>query len=137
MAKLLGPRTNDTVQNLWLLIFRVAAGSFMLTHGIPKFLMLIEGGDITFANPFGLGETTTFILVVFAEFLCSVLLILGIGTRIVSIPLIITMAVAAFHTHASDPFQQKELALLYLIIFITILIFGGGRFEANKLLRGR
>lgn len=137
MAKLLGPRTNDTLLNLWLLIFRVAAGSFMLTHGIPKLMTLVKGGPITFMDPFGLGDTVTFILVVFAEFLCSVLVVLGIGTRLATIPLIITMSVAAFHAHAADPFGKKEMALLYLIIFITILVLGGGRFEAGKLLRGK
>jgi putative oxidoreductase len=137
MAKLLGPRTNDALLNVWLLIFRVAAGSFMLTHGIPKFLRLIEGGEITFMDPFGLGQAVTFILVVFAEFLCSVLVILGLGTRLATIPLIITMSFAAFHAHAADPFGKKEMALLYLIIFITILVLGGGRFEAGRLLRGK
>ncbi|WP_339741107.1 DoxX family protein [uncultured Sunxiuqinia sp.] len=136
MAKLLGPRTNDTVVNIWLLIFRVSAGAFMLTHGIPKFLKLIEG-NTQFADPFGLGETLSLVLAVFAEFLCSVLIILGIGTRLASIPLIVTMAVAAFQIHAADPFQRKEMALLYLIVFITILVFGGGRFELGRAFRGR
>jgi putative oxidoreductase len=137
MAKLLGPKTNDALLNVWLLIFRAAAGSFMLTHGIPKFLQLIKGGEIAFVDPFGLGQTITFILVVFAEFLCSILLILGIGTRLATVPLIITMSMAAFHAHAADPFGKKEVALLYLIIFITILVLGGGRFEAGRLLRGK
>jgi putative oxidoreductase len=108
----------------------------MLTHGIPKFLQLIEG-NTQFADPFGLGETITLILAVFAEFLCSVLIILGIGTRLASIPLIVTMAAAAFQIHAADPFQRKELAFLYLVVFITILVLGGGRFELGRVFRGR
>ena len=134
MAKLLGSRTNDTVINLWLLILRVSVGGFMLTHGIPKFLQLIEG-NTQFADPFGLGATISLVLAVFAEFLCSVLLIFGIGTRLATLPLIVTMAVAAFSIHASDPFQHKEMALLYLVIYLTILVFGGGKYEAGKLLR--
>ncbi|MGQ7870680.1 DoxX family protein [Sunxiuqinia sp. sy24] len=136
MAKLLGPRTNDAVVNLWLFIFRVAAGGFMLTHGIPKFLKLIEG-NTQFADPFGIGPTLSLILTVFAEFLCSVLIMLGIGTRLASIPLIATMGVAAFIIHASDSFQRKEMALLYLIVFITILVFGGGKFALGRVFRGR
>ena len=135
MTKLLGPRTNNTVNNFWLLLLRMAGGGFMLTHGIPKFLKLIEGGDIAFADPFGFGATISLILVVFAEFLCSVLLIFGIGTRLAAIPLIITMAVAAFFIHANDPFQRKELAFLYLVIYLSILVFGGGKYEAGKLFK--
>lgn len=134
MAKLLGPRTNDAVINLWLLLLRVAGGGFMLTHGIPKFLKLING-DLSFADPIGLGSTVSLLLVVFAEFLCSVLLIFGIGTRLATVPLIVTMSVAAFISHSGGPFQRKETALLYLLIFITLLVFGGGKYEAGKFLR--
>ena len=135
MSKLLGPKANSAVTNLWLLILRVSSGGFMLTHGIPKFLKLIDGGTISFADPFGFGPTISLILAVFAEFLCSVLLIVGIGTRLVTVPLITTMSVAAFYVHGNDPFQRKELALLYLLIFLTILVFGGGKYEAGKLLK--
>lgn len=134
MARLLGPRTNDTIVNIWLLLFRVSAGAFMLTHGIPKFLKLVEGST-QFADPLGIGQTLSLILAVFAEFLCSVLLILGIGTRLASLPLIATMAVAAFYVHGTDPFQRKEMALLYLIVYITILVFGGGKFELGRFFR--
>jgi putative oxidoreductase len=136
MAKLLGPRTNDALTNIWLLLLRVSAGGFMLTHGIPKFLKLIEG-NTQFADLFGLGSTISLILAVFAEFLCSVLLIFGIGTRLSVIPLIATMSIAAFQIHGNDPFQRKELALLYLVIFVTILVFGGGKFEAGRIFKGR
>ena len=134
MARLLGPRTNNTITNLWLLLLRASAGGFMLTHGIPKFLKLIEG-NFQFADPFGIGSATSLFLVVFAEFFCSVLIILGIGTRLATIPLISTMTVAAFDIHGSDAFQRKELALLYLVIFLTILVFGGGKYEAGRLLK--
>lgn len=136
MAKLLGPRTNNAITNLWLLLLRVSAGGFMLTHGIPKFLKLIEG-NFQFADPFGIGSATSLFLAVFAEFFCSVLLILGIGTRLATIPLIFTMTIAAFDIHGSDAFQRKELALLYLVIFLTILVFGGGNYEAGKLFKHR
>lgn len=134
MARLLGSRTNDTIVNIWLLLFRVSAGAFMLTHGIPKFLKLVEGST-QFADPLGIGQTLSLILAVFAEFLCSVLLILGIGTRLASLPLIATMAIAAFYVHGADPFQRKEMALLYLIVYITILVFGGGKFELGRFFR--
>jgi len=134
MAKLLGPRTNNAVTNLWLLLFRVAAGSFMLTHGLPKFLKILQG-NFAFGDPIGIGAAPSLILSTFAEFLCSILLILGIGTRWVTVPLIINMLVAALIAHANAPFHRKELALMYLIVFITILVFGGGKYEAGRFLK--
>ena len=122
--RLLGPRSNEFVENIWLLILRVSGGAFMLTHGIPKLQTLFAGGEIAFADPFGIGATFSLILTVFAEVCCAVLLILGITTRLASIPLIITMIVAAFHIHGNDAFNNKEMALLYLLIYISILVYG-------------
>ena len=134
MSKLLGNRTNAAIENLCLLLMRLSAGAFMLIHGMPKLQKLLNG-DFAFADPIGVGETTSLILAVFAEVICSVLLILGVSTRLATIPLITTMAVAAFLVHGADPFQKKELALLYLVIYITILVFGGGKFSLGKYLR--
>ena len=39
---------------------------------------------------------------------------IGLGTRLASIPLMITMFVAAYISHVVDPFGRKEMALLYL-----------------------
>ncbi|MGQ8337688.1 DoxX family protein [Sunxiuqinia sp. A32] len=135
MSRLLGNRANEVIENLWLLVLRVSAGTFMLTHGIPKLLKLLEG-NTGFADPFGFGETISLILAVFAEVICSVLIIVGAGTRLATLPLIITMAVAVFMVHGSDPFQRKELALLYLLAFITVLVFGGGKYSLGKYIKG-
>ena len=134
MSKLLGHRTNAAIENLWLLILRLAAGGLMLTHGIPKLQQLLSG-NFSFPDPLGVGEATSLILTVFAEVICSVLVIFGAATRLATIPLIATMSVAAFIVHRSDPFQQKEMALLYLVLYITILVFGGGKFSVEKYLK--
>jgi len=137
MGKMVGPRTNEFIENSWLLLLRVIIGATMLTHGIPKFQTLLAGGEIMFPDPLGFGATWALILAVFAEVLCSVLLILGIASRWASIPLIITMGVAFFSVHAHDPFAKKEMALIYLLVYLTILVFGGGRFSLGRVIQGR
>ncbi len=99
----------------------------MLTHGTPKLIKLFSSEEIAFADPFGVGMGFTLALAVFAEFICSILVILGLGTRLAVIPLIITMFTAAFIIHAADPFSGKEMALLYLLTFTVILITGAGK----------
>jgi len=133
--KMLGSKSNEFLENLWLLLLRAGSGAFMLTHGIPKLMKLISG-DTSFADPFGIGQLPSFVLVVFAEFFCSVLVILGITTRLATIPIIITMAVAAFMIHGGQGFAKQEMALLYLLLFTTILVFGSGRFALGNLIRG-
>src|SRR5680860_910447 len=120
-----------------LFILRVGAEALILTHGIPKLLMLFGGGEIQFLDPVGLGMEISLTLSVFAEVICAVLLILGLASRLAAIPLIINMGVAFFIVHAQDPFQVKELALVYLLIFTTLLITGSGKYALDHYLLKR
>lgn len=120
-------------RDLWLLVLRLGVGGTMLTHGWPKFQKLLEGGDITFADPLGIGEMTSLVLTVFAEFFCSLLIALGLWVRWMTIPLIITMITAVFVVHLDDPFARQELGILYLLIYGSLLFFGGGRLSLDRL----
>lgn len=119
-----------------LLVLRVGAGTLMLTHGTPKLLGFAEKA-VTFSAPLGVGSQTSLALAVFAEFFCALLLILGAATRLVLVPLLITMVVAGLVVHGEDPFQKKELALLYCVPFLTLLIAGPGAFSVDHLLLRR
>lgn len=117
-----------------LLFLRVVTGVFMLTHGYSKLLMLTAGGPYQFADPLGMGVATSLILAVFAEVLCSILLIFGLATRFSAIPLLFTMLVAALIVHADDGFGRKELPLLYASVFFVIALAGPGRFSLDNLI---
>ncbi len=128
--------TNYSHQSLdfALLILRVGASCLMLTHGWGKVNMAMSGGEIQFADPIGLGMTTSLYLAVFAEVICSLLLILGLATRFVVIPLMITMAIAVFVVHPPDGLQKMELPALYLLVYIFILFSGPGRFSIDSVI---
>ncbi len=118
-----------------ILILRVFSGAFIMTHGIPK-VKKIMAGDLGFSDPIGLGPEVSLVLVAFAETICGILIILGLGTRWASIPLIIAMFVAAFVAHATEPFGTKEKPLLFLIIFLVLLLTGSGKYSVDQRLSG-
>ena len=72
----------------------------------------------------------------FVEVFFSSLLILGLGTQLAVVPLLFTMIIAAFHTLKSHPFDKKEVPILYLLIYITILLSGSGKFSLDYIIFG-
>lgn len=120
------------LQDLGLLAVRLLAGGMMLTHGIPKIDRLVGDGPVKFADPFGLGPEISLVLVLFAEVACSILVMIGLKTRLATIPLMFTMLVAAFYIHGADPFGEKELPLLFFTVFGSILISGAGSFSVDQ-----
>lgn len=117
--------------DIGLLIFRLAISGLMLTHGIPKLIRFFGDAPIQFADPLGIGEVTTFTLAVFAEFVCSILVIIGLGTRFAVLPLIATMAVVALIVHVPDGFSKQELPLLFLSGWILLFFTGAGKYSLD------
>ena len=134
MNKLFQTGTKEEYLNIMVLLLRISIAALMIRHGLPKLSKLLAGGEIQFANPIGLGPTISLILVVCSEIICSIFIGIGLGTRLASIPLIITMIVAAFITHGPDPFGKKEIALLYMLFYITFMIVGSRKYSFDYLL---
>ncbi|MEG0948720.1 MAG: DoxX family membrane protein [Bacteroidales bacterium] len=118
------------IANLFL---RVFVGFVMLTHG---FLKLTNFATLStqFFDPLGIGTEASLILSIFAEVVCSFLLILGLLTRPAALVLVINMSVAAFLVHSEHLFAQKELALMYLAIYIVVTVVGGGKYSLDWVL---
>lgn len=122
---------NNTLIHLGLALLRIVPSAFMLTHGYPKLMKLING-NTEFADPFGIGQAPSLFLAFVGEFICPLLMIIGFKTRWAAIPAAITMFVAAFMIHGADPFGRKELPLLYLAFFVIIMLLGPGKYSVDK-----
>jgi putative oxidoreductase len=126
-----------------LLIARLAfGGSMLFAHGLPK-LQNFSSISEKFPALFGLSSSTCLGLAIFAEVLCSILLVLGLTTRFALSQLIVTMAVG-IHYHMNILKQQlfdapgkasAELAFIYLMIFVVLMILGSGRVSLDAVIR--
>lgn len=118
-------------------ILRTVLGlTMLLAHAVPKvtnYLML----SVAFPDPYGITSTLSLILAIIAEFFGGLLLLFGLLTRPALIPLIFTMFTAFFLVHRSDPFANKELALLYLVGFVVLFITGPGRISLDAIIHER
>lgn len=131
--------TVSTPASVAMLIQRVIFGFFMLFgHGWGKLIGFSDRMD-SFPDPLGVGSPVSLALAVFAETLCAFLVGIGLLTRAALVPLIITMLVAAFIIHGGDPLfgggASKEMALLFLAGYVSILVAGPGKFSVDRLLK--
>ncbi|HEX6849184.1 MAG TPA: DoxX family protein [Chitinophagaceae bacterium] len=135
MKKLFTTDLKSLNSDLGLLIGRIALAVLMLSHGLPKMQMLFSGDPVEFPAVFGMSAGLSLALTVFAEVLCSILILVGFGTRLATVPIIITMLVAIFSIHAADEFAKKELAVLYLSGYLVLLFAGSGKYSIDQLLQ--
>lgn len=108
-----------------LLLFRLCLGGLLIAnHGWTKIVNL-EVLKTQFYDFLGLGSQVSLILAITVEILCSILLIFGLYTRVVLVPLIVTMFVA-IGTHGWQIFGEAEMGFLYLLGFVFLFIVGPG-----------
>ncbi len=120
--------------NVAALVLRIIFGGLFAYYGYSKYAgydqMLTQFPDLI-----GIGSKLSLILVIFAELFCGALVLIGLFTRLAVIPIFITMFVAYFIAHSKDPFQVKQIALVFLILSIVIFLLGSGKYSMDKLIQ--
>lgn len=115
-----------------ILFVRIFFGALFLMHGLDK-MMNFSQLSVTYPSVFGLGSYATLMLAIFCEFACSIFLITGTLTRIILIPMVVSMAVAFFDIH-DGMMPDGELSLIYLIVFFVLFVTGPGRYSVDYLI---
>ena len=124
-------KSNTTKVSLLLLAVRIIFGILLMNHGIQKWTNFQELSAV-FPDPLGVGSPLSLGLAIFGELACSMAFIIGFLYRLAMIPMMFTMVVAFFVIHGNDPFATKELAFVYLVVFILMYIIGPGKFAVDR-----
>ena len=71
-----------------------------------------------------------------SDAICSLLIILGLGTRLAALVVVINLAVAFSLVHRFAFFGPRngELAFVYPGGYLTLMLAGGGRFSLDHVL---
>lgn len=142
MMSLRGFFSADTMgvhASIGLLILRVSAGlSFFLKHGLEK-LTGYSSMVQHFPDPIHIGAHASLAFALLSDGICSVLVVLGLGTRAAALTNIINLLTVFFLVHHAAFFSKPhvEVVWLYLAIFLTILFTGPGRFSIDAYLTRR
>ena len=132
-----GETVSSNLANVVLLIARLGLGGMMaFAHGLGK----LPPSDGFIAGVSALGFPLPVIFAWAAglcEFVGSLAVSIGLATRLSALMVSFTMLVAAFGRHFSDPFEKKEMALVYLCGFLLCAVVGSGRYSIDSLMRER
>lgn len=130
-----------------LLLFRIVMGSLMACYGLQKLTHFQEMAASDFwmkeVSFLGMNGAFPLALTVFAEFFCSLLLIVGLFTRLSLIPLLICMAYIflvvfpfSMVMHNDNGFELNS-SFIYFILYLALFFTGPGKYSLDqKFLRG-
>jgi putative oxidoreductase len=120
--------------DLGLLVLRVCFGfSLFWCHGLSKITGFSRMAE-HFADPLHIGMRTTLMLAIFAESLCALLVIIGLGTRWAALIIAIDVgtAFALVHKFRLTGQGNGELAYLYLTVMLVLFISGAGKYSVDR-----
>lgn len=124
---------DESSVSIFLLCARILFGGLMMSHGIQK-CMNFKTLSTSFPDPFHIGNKNSLLLAIFGELVCSFCFVIGFLYRLVMIPMMFTMVVAGFIVLRKAAFAEKELSLIYLIVFVLLYIAGPGKYAVDYFL---
>jgi putative oxidoreductase len=122
-------------------LLRLIVGVTFIAHGATKLFSFGVAGTAGFLGTLGVPLANVMAPVLIAtELGGGILLVLGLLTRYVSVPLAFTMAVAIATVHLQHGFflpQGYEFALLLGVASLTLGLQGSGAFALDNVVFGR
>jgi putative oxidoreductase len=122
-----------------LLLLRVGTGLILfLRHGWEKVSQLTLSNP-HFPDPIHIGHSTSWVIAMLADGICSLLIILGVGTRWLSLYCFVNILVAWSLIHHFTFWgkipgaDHGELIALYLSAFLALMVAGPGRYSVDAI----
>ena len=134
----------DTGDDGKIIFIRVITGLIFISEGIQKYLIVTMFGpaffrEIGFANPmFWVYFTGAF------EIICGLMVLIGLFTRVASIPLLIIMVIAFITTKLPllpakglwTFLHEYSTEFSLTLLLILLMIYGGGKWSVDRKILG-
>lgn len=124
--------------DIGLLLLRVAIGaSIFIKHGIEKLTNHAHMAS-HFPDPVHIGRHPSFLVAMVSDGICSVLVLLGLGTRVAAFIVFMNLAVALYFVHhLAFRTDHGEMIVAYMAGFLALIFTGAGRYSLDWKFWGR
>lgn len=124
----------SSVNNWAMLVFRcLLALELFRVHGLKKF-KLQNGQKEHVPNPLGLPDKLNGLIATFSDTVVPFLVILGVATRLVIMPVIGVTAIGYFVVHRKDSIEVRDVPYMYTLCFLFLLVTGAGTLSIDHYL---
>lgn len=117
--------------SLGLLFLRVIGGGLLLQGRSWTWIAMVNVNRPLLTDPFGVGGEFSWFLTLFSEFLCTVLVVLGVFTRFTAVPPLVVMLVTALALPAGTAWSVRETYLLLALPFFVLTFTGPGEYSID------
>jgi putative oxidoreductase len=143
LSRFLNARFAPTSTNVGLLILRVGIGLILfLKHGWEK-ISVLSLTNAHFPDPIHIGTNASWTIAVISDGICSLLIVLGVGTRWVALFSFCTLFTAWTFVHHYGFFGKTpnanygELIAQYIVTCIVLMVAGPGPYSVDGWLARR
>lgn len=122
-----------------ILFLRIFICGVMLLHIVGK-LQDYDNYVLGFHSILGFSQATSFAITIFVEGLFAAMIIMGVGTRVASLLMVVVSAVALWEAFVAGTLSSdaSRLEFIYMGIYLTLVISGGGEYAlCNLFLEGK
>ena len=133
--------TSNTYNDVGLLIMRVVVGgSLVLKHGVEKafdFHTMATNSRLPFPDPIHIGVVPSLVIALLSDFICGILVIMGLGTRVAAAFAFVNIMVAWITVHHFSFFGPRgdhgEIIVLMMGGMAAFAFTGAGRYSIDYL----
>ena len=124
--------SGSTASSLGLLLLRIFLGmNLFLRHGMEKITRFSEMSH-HFPDPIHIGSHWSLVYALVCDAICSLLVVLGLGTRFVALIIAVNLGVVFWLvSHHAFWGSQGELLTVYFGGFLALVFTGAGHFSLD------
>jgi len=117
--------------NIALFFFRITISCELIyAHGLKKIGIGTALAEVV-PNPLGLPEALNQAFATTANLVMPIFIILGLITRIATLPILAVTLTGYFVLHYNDPALVKDVPLIYSLCFLLICFVGAGKYSLD------